>query len=994
MVPRAPATPLLATGSFASAFAIDVADVLFAWAALIGAELLLVSSVHADLLAGHWEVVHARNLVAPVALAMLAPVAAVAVLVGRLVASALRDANARRMTATVAAGCLGWLGYGVSFGRHVHSLAIRAPFIAGLMLAGAAMGYFAPRVVAKLSPRLLALLGAVVASLSWIGDVHVLPRLYPAFHTALFGLVLAGVATIPLALRAETVSRGHRTASWVALTALFACVVWTPTAARRLALADNLRLVLMERAPVLGRAVRFATLLASPPPLGNVPVGGMPPIPSEIPRALDWSGRDVLLVSVDALRADHVSAYGYARLTTPHIDALAREGALFEHAYCPTPHTSYSVTSMMTGKAMRPLMALGLGAGSETWAAQLRRYGFKTAAFYPPAVFYIDPERFGAFEASALDFEYAKVQFSSAEERVDEVAHYLDGIGSSPLFLWVHLFEPHEPYVMHASHPFGEDAPKPVDAYDSEIAYADDAVGRLVALVRDRRPGISIVVTADHGEEFGEHGGRYHGTSCYEEQVRVPLIVVGPGISPRRVKTPAQTIDLLPTVLSALGIPRPARVRGRDLGQLLAKNGAQDDPGLAYAETDEYSLVARGGDRLVCARRIGACALYDLAMDPGEHVDRTSARPEVARELRGLLSGIERDQGRYEGGAAPWPDPIRRGLMRELDASEDAAALLDDASAPIRRKAAEVMFLLHAPAAALQTRRALSRDEDPEVQKWCALALVRMGEAPSPLAETLARDSDVEWRRRAALSFASQGDARGGGELVAEWRAEAPPRSGLDLEESKERLAAMANIRWADAVPALLDSFSFVPLRPFLADALGAIGEAKARAPLLEQFGRERYETARSHEAKALLALGARSALRGPLAHFAGLPDPMLDAVEIAREAKLLVPSSGGVSLESAVPDLVAFVRVSSGPVRLLVLAAKEGGELSGSLGEQLLPAENDSGASAAVHVRDFDVAASGSLEMRLHEPQGILAAWVVPRANSPGPFDLHAPDK
>jgi hypothetical protein len=214
------------------AFAIDVADVLFAWAALIGAELLLVSSVHADLLAGHWEVVHARNLVAPVALAMLAPLAVVAVLVGRLVASALRDANARRMTATVAAGCLGGLGYGVSFGRHVHSLVIRAPFIAGLMLAGAAIGYFAPRVLAKLSPRLLALLGAVVASLSWIGDVHVLPHLYPAFHAALFGLVLAGVATIPLALRTETVSRGHRTASWVALAALFACVVWTPTEVR------------------------------------------------------------------------------------------------------------------------------------------------------------------------------------------------------------------------------------------------------------------------------------------------------------------------------------------------------------------------------------------------------------------------------------------------------------------------------------------------------------------------------------------------------------------------------------------------------------------------------------------------------------------------------------------------------------------------------------------------------------------------------------------
>jgi arylsulfatase A-like enzyme len=714
---------------------------------------------------------------------------------------------------------------------------------------------------------------------------------------------------------------------------------------------------------------------------------------SEIPRTLDWTGHDVLLVSVDALRADHVSAYGYGRPTTPNLDALARQGAVFERAYCPTPHTSYSIASMMTGKAMRPLMSLGLGAGSETWAAQLRRYGFRTAAFYPPAVFYIDPERFGAFEASNLDFEYAKVQFSTAEERVDEVGRYLDGSGPSPLFLWVHLFEPHEPYVMHPSHSFGDSAPKPVDAYDSEIAYTDEAIGKLVALVREKRPGVAIVVTADHGEEFGEHGGRYHGTSCYEEQVRVPLVVVGPGISPSRIATVAQTIDLLPTVLSALGMPRPARVRGRDLGPLLVHQGGDKDLGLAYAETDDYSLVARGGDRLVCARRIGACTLYDVASDPAEHVDRSLERPEVARELRRLLTGIERDQGRYEGGTAPWPDPIRRGLMRELDVAEDAAALLDDARAPIRRKAAEVMFLLHAPAVVPQTRRALSRDEDEEVQKWCALALVRMGDAPSPLAEALARDLDVGWRRRAALSFAFRGDARGGVELAREWREEAPPHAGLDIEESKERLAAMARIRARDAVPALLDSLSFVPLRSFIADALGAIGDARARTPLLALFTRERYETARSHEAEALVALGARRELREPLTRFAGLADPMLDAVGIAREAKLLEASTGGVSLPSAAPDLLARIAVPSGPLRLMVLSAGEGGELSGSFGDKPLVPQVDA-AGPNVHIRDLDASALGSLEIRLHEPRGILAAWVVPRANSLGPFDLHAPDK
>jgi hypothetical protein len=1000
MVPRAREVTLRADLPVAAGFAMDVGDVLLAWAGLVVVELLLVISIHADLFAGHWEVVQARTLVAPLSLAMLAPLACVAVGGARLLTRAARDRVSRGMVALGVASLFGLLGYGVSLGRHMHAMTVRAPFVAALAGVGAAIGYVAPTLARKLQPRVIGLFGAVVAALSWLGDLYILPRLYPAFHAALFVLLLSSVAALAVAFRAQTLSREHRAASWVAVAATLACLAWAPTAAHRLEHADNLRLVLVERAPVLGRAVRVAARLAPPPPL-DAPAEGIAPKASEIPRVLDWNGHDVLLVSVDALRADHVSAYGYGRPTTPHLDALAREGALFEHAYCPTPHTSYSVTSMMTGKAMRPLMALGLGAGSETWAAQLRRYGFKTAAFYPPAVFYIDPERFGAFEASHLDFEYAKVQFSSAEERVLEVARYLDGSSLSPLFLWVHLFEPHEPYVMHPSHAFGDGAPKPIDAYDSEIAYADEALGKLVALVREKRPGIAIVVTADHGEEFGEHGGRYHGTSCYEEQVRVPLVVVGPGVSPGRVATVAQTIDLLPTVLSAFGMPRPARVRGRDLGPLLAQRDAGEDPGLAYVETDEYSLVARGADRLVCARHIGACALYDVTADPAERVDRSREHSQVAHELRGLLAGIERDQGRYEGAIDPWPDPIRRGLMRDLDAAEDASALLDDASVSIRRKAAEVMFLLHAPVVEAETQRALSRDEDVEVQKWCALALVRIGTPPSPLAEALLHDPNVAWRRRAALSFASRGDSRGGGELAREWREEAPPHAGLDLEESKERLAAMANIRVAEAVPALVDSLPFVPLRSFIADALGAIGDTRARAPLLEQFALERYETTRSHEAEALIALGARRELRKPLARFAGLPEPMLEAVGIAREAKLLEPSAGGVSVELPAPDLVARVTVPSGPLRLLVLSAEakaaEGGNVSGSVGETPLPAEAPS-ASPTVHVYDLEAAApealESGLEIHLREPRGILAAWVVARVSGAGPFDLHAADK
>ena len=235
---------------------------------------------------------------------------------------------------------------------------------------------------------------------------------------------------------------------------------------------------------------------------------------------------------------------------------------MFEHVYCPTPHTSYSVTSMMTGKNMRPLLLQGLAADSDTFAGLLRKYGYRTAAFYPPAVFFIDGEKFQGFRDRQLDFEYARVEFASAEERARQVERYLvDQPRGQPLFLWVHLFEPHEPYVPHSEHVFGD---RDVDRYDGEIAAADDGIGAVVAAVRKVRPRAVIIVTADHGEEFGDHGGRYHGSSVFEEQVRVPLVIVGDDAgAPRRVPFPAQTIDILPTVLGALDIPRPARIRWR-----------------------------------------------------------------------------------------------------------------------------------------------------------------------------------------------------------------------------------------------------------------------------------------------------------------------------------------------------------------------------------------------------------------------------------------------
>src|SRR5690606_8143459 len=224
-------------------------------------------------------------------------------------------------------------------------------------------------------------------------------------------------------------------------------------AAKRLATFDNFRLVLMERAPLLGQAVLAAGILAPPPPVDDCEgdacwdESAQKKLSAELRGAsdLDWRGRDVLLISIDALRADHVGSYGYARRTTPNIDRLAGAqqgytGVIFDAAYCPTPHTSYSVTSLMTGKYMRPLVLQGAGADSDTWASILRTYGYRTAAFFPPAVFFIDRDRFAPFEDKQLGFEYAKKEFLEGEPRVAQLREYLDKTGDEHrVFAWVHL---------------------------------------------------------------------------------------------------------------------------------------------------------------------------------------------------------------------------------------------------------------------------------------------------------------------------------------------------------------------------------------------------------------------------------------------------------------------------------------------------------------------------------------------------------------------------
>jgi hypothetical protein len=938
--------------------------ILAAWIAALGLEHLIIGLGYRRFFSGPWEMGAARTALTPLAIAVLVPAA--------VLFCAFYDATAlRKRWPAFACGIFaGGVAFGVSSGRHMANLGIRIPFVCISAALAIGLGaWLLPRLLdaARDSLRFRLIVFASLGAIWWSADAFVLPRLYPAFHHGAFVVALAAFGVIGWASVSE--EKTSRIGIAVLVLGLLGAA-WVPFGMKRMQTMDNLRLVLVDRAPFLGRSVRLASIVWPP-----AQIQGESKTFGEITRSLDWTGHDIVLVSIDALRADHVGAYGYGRKTTPRIDALAAEGAVFDAAYCATPHTSYSITSMLTGKYVRPLFSLGLGEDSQTLASYLRTYGYRTAAFYPPAVFFIDQHKFQAFEQRALDFEYRKVEFAGPALRREQITAYLGGPDAEgkPLFLWVHFFEPHEPYIEHPEHVFGT---KEIDAYDSEIATADDGVGIVVDAVRAKRPGAIVIVTADHGEEFGEHGGRYHGTTVYEEQVRVPLVVVGPGVVHGRIAVPAQTIDVVPTVLSALGVPRPARVRGRDLGPLLAGKGSADDPGFAFAETDDQTLVAEHDLRLVCARRAGACSLFDVKADPVELHDVSADHLGDAQRLKGILVATARDHGKYEGQGSTLPEALRRGMQGDVDADVDVAALLDDANVDVRRRAASVLFDLGSPRVSAQLRRALEKDEDDTVKRWTKLALVRIGE-PAKGADALLSDPDVQWRRAAAMAFAEHGDHRGESELVSYWALEGPPKGSLDFVRARDLLRLLGSLQAKAAVPSLLVSLEDIRLRPFVADALGAIGDPSARKELLRALSEEKYATARTREALALVKLGEKEGLRAPLASFVVQADPMVEAIGIARDAGLLGSKFGGWSAAKAAASANGSVDAPAGPSRLVVLLGEAGSDaVTAKVGDRVLtvPTRSD-----AVRFVDFD-SVGKRVDVEIGCPRGVLAFWLVQR--------------
>jgi arylsulfatase A-like enzyme/HEAT repeat protein len=770
----------------------------------------------------------------------------------------------------------------------------------GAVLAGCGVGLrgrFGGRLRGRLRAVALATALAIVALFAHSADRNVLPRLYPWFHATLalltFSLVILAVRLVGSVVTGllGLGARGPRVAA-AALVAVTAAGLTFSLVS--LAGSQVLRYAAHERTAMTGLALRAVPTSMQPHTAAGaerqVAEADLPPLPDG-PRRPE---ADVLLITIDALRADHVGAYGYPRTTTPNIDRLAATGVRFARAYSQAPHTSFSVASMLTGKYFPTLARLAPGESHDPIATVLRTYGWRTAAFYPPAVFYVDAAKTKAYAATNFSFEYVKFEYIDAQRRADQVLAYYDTVKPQKSFVWIHFFEPHEPYESHAGFSFGTGD---MDRYDSEIAYTDAAVGRLVAETRKRRPGTIVVIAADHGEEFDEHGGRYHGSTLYEEQLHIPLIVSIPGVAPGVVADQVELIDVTPTVLNLLDIPVPARMRGTDLGPWFAVPPAPASrlpP--AFAEVEDRRMVVWRDEKLICDLHWGFCAYYDLATDPREQHNLAEERPERAAVMRALLDHwldghmrleplLARGASNPEGG--PVPKAIERGRLGDLLAAPELGALMIG-KGPLaqRREAAQLLVGLPPRRETADALAKATSDPDAVIADWAAVGAVRLGAVPARArvqaliasgAPTPLSVSAPTLRVRAALALADNGDAAGVPVL-----AEALDHCD-DVLLCRLIILSLGKLRDARAVPALLAHLPEVQNRREMVDALGEIGDRAARDALVERLRHDEYVPVRIRAAAALARLGDPTAL-GALEH-AARHDTEPTVVAAAREA-------------------------------------------------------------------------------------------------------------
>lgn len=390
---------------------------------------------------------------------------------------------------------------------------------------------------------------------------------------------------------------------------------------------------------------------------------------------------NVLFLTIDTLRADHVGCYGYKGGRTPAMDALAADGFRFADAVTPVPITLPSHTVMFTGtfpmySGMHDFSANVLNAEQPTLASVLKDHDYATGAVVAAAVL---DSRFGlnrGFDFYYDHFDFSRLQESNLDEMerpgnlvADRTLEWLAANAAldarkrpaKPFFFWMHLYDPHAPY--RPPEPYASQFKNAL--YDGEIAFADAQVGRVIAWLKQHKlyDNTLIVLSGDHGEGLGDHGEQTHGFFIYRSTLHVPLIMKLPGAGaaknnekPEVVETSVSTVDLMPTILGALALPIPGQVQGHSLLPLLVAHEAKGaNPTAAtttsslYAETflprlhfnwSELRGLQQGRFHFIEAPKP---ELYDIAADPGELHNLFGEKKAVGGELRVQLQKVIHD---------------------------------------------------------------------------------------------------------------------------------------------------------------------------------------------------------------------------------------------------------------------------------------------------------------------------------------------------------------
>lgn len=355
-----------------------------------------------------------------------------------------------------------------------------------------------------------------------------------------------------------------------------------------------------------------------------------------------------VVVTIDALRRDHLGVNGYGRATSPHIDAFARTAVQFTGAIPSSSRSLRSIPGMWTGLYPSEIawgpeyLWPSLLPANESVAEVLQAHGYRTGAVMATNYFQRVVGFFQGFD-TARQFE---VYDPPRARAMDEALPILEELasGDAPFLLWVHLFNCHAPYLQDGvPSRFG---PEEMDRYDSEIVYADEQFQRILDAIDAR--GLAertvVVLASDHGEAFGEHGTWYHSTTLYEEEMRPMFFVRVPGIPAARVDGNVSLVDLAPTIAELAGVRLAHPISGESLLPLMSAERGADPERTVIAELlpdglhpYDVKVLRRGSEKLMWWSRDGRIQLFDLASDPAEMLDLSDDRPAEAARLLGEL---------------------------------------------------------------------------------------------------------------------------------------------------------------------------------------------------------------------------------------------------------------------------------------------------------------------------------------------------------------------